>query len=82
MTPMPARRDEAIYRELHESAARLEVLACLTRGAIAPGNSAVIGLRAVRPEVLRPRLSTGLLLDGAGQARALVETVQVACQPI
>jgi hypothetical protein len=31
-----------------------------------PGNPAVIGLRAVRPEVLRPRLSTGLLFGDAG----------------
>ena len=68
MTPMPTRRAEAIYCELHESAAQLEVLAFLTRGVAAPGNSAVIGLRAVRPEVLRPRLSTGLLLGDAGDA--------------
>jgi hypothetical protein len=78
---MPARWDEVIYCRLHEGAAQLEVLVS-QEACYRPGNSAVIGLRAVRPDVLRPRLSTGLLLVDAGQGRASVDIMQVACQPI
>jgi hypothetical protein len=45
-----------------------------------PGNSAVVGLRAVRPEVLRPRLSTGLPLGGAGDSSVTPDVMQMACQ--
>ncbi len=47
---------------------RLEEPALLTRRCDCPGNPAVIGLRAVRPEALRPRLSTGLPLVVSGDA--------------
>ena len=64
MTRMPAGWDEVIYCRLHESTAQLEVLVS-HEACYRPGNSAVRGLRAVRPDVLRPRLSTGLLLVDA-----------------
>jgi hypothetical protein len=81
MTRMPAAWDEVIYCRLHEGAAQLEVLVS-HEACYRPGNSAVIGLRAVRPDVLRPRLSAGLLLVDAGQDRASLDIMQVACQPI
>jgi hypothetical protein len=47
--------------------AQSKLLANLTRRyEDRPGNPAVIGFRAVRPEVLRPRLSPGLLLVAPG----------------
>jgi hypothetical protein len=56
------------------------VLTLLTRRCDCPGNSAVIGLRAVRPEVLRPRLSTGLLFVTPGDGSTTLHIVHAACQ--
>ncbi len=66
---MPAGRYEGIIHwGVAEDPSTLPVAGSLTRRRDCPGNPAVIGLRAVRPEVLRPRLSAGLLLVTPGDA--------------
>ena len=62
------KRTKSLIAGVAPNAAQLEVLTLLTRRCDRPGNSAVIGLRAVRPEALRPRLSASLLFGEPGDA--------------
>lgn len=66
MTPLPAGGTKSLIRGCGRVQRSSSLPAILTRRYDCPGNSAVIGLRAVRPEVLRPRLSAGLPLDTPG----------------
>lgn len=79
VSSLPVGPDEGINHEVAEGK-RNQSWAILTRLCDCPGNPAFIGFRAVRPEVLRPRLSPGLLLRDAGCSGATPKIEQVACQ--
>jgi hypothetical protein len=67
--------------ELQASAAQLEVLTLLTRRCDYPGNSAVTGLRAVRPEVFAPPTFGGFaFFVTPGDGSTTLHSVHAACQ--